>query len=155
MWTYPQVKVADAALSPTIADPVAAATALNAQTVVLPPQNIALKQATNILLLAGDWAKIILRSRGSISDPNAPTAADLAVLSAISASEMLRVVGEIILASDTATWTAFATQLNSLSAVGDVSAASAMSIEALRTPIVPAWNPPVTDQDVLAARGLS
>ena len=62
-WTHAAVKAADAARSPAVADPGAAAAALNAQTTT---QAVPVSVATvhGILMLAGtsDWDRITVRS---------------------------------------------------------------------------------------------
>lgn len=154
-WTYDQLKAADASLDPIIPDPVAAAATLNAQTVVLPPQAVSTRFALEALIRTTtfDWSKIVLRSRGSISNPSSPTSQDMAVYAAIAAITLLESTSQLNLA-DPAAWAVFNGALTILQAAGDVSASAAAALTALRTPTVPVWEPPVSDQDVTSAREL-
>lgn len=147
MLDYAAVKAADAALSPALPDPVAAAAALNAQTVTLPPQDFPALSALNVLLLYDDWPKIIVRSEMRPVDNGGPISA------ALNAVALLEARGTIYASNDTV-WTAFQAMLAALVASGDIGPASQAALLALRTPSVPRWPVALTDHDIDTARSL-
>lgn len=142
---YAQLKVADALLA--IIDAAAAATALNAQTMILPPQDFPALAALNVLLIAGDWPKVVVRSEIRPLDQAG------AVGAALSAVALLQSRGTIQGSNATA-WASFSTAIGILVSAQDISPASATAIAALRTPTVPAWPVVMSADDVLAARAL-
>lgn len=150
-WTYAELKVADAALG--VADAAAAAAALNAQTDTLTNQVVRWVDAKRVARLAatGDWSRIVARARQTPALPPT-TAIDAAILAAINAVESME--ADLIDPSDTAGWSAWVGGISTLKAAGDLSQASVDAIMALTTHARPVWDPPVSDQDVLAARGL-
>lgn len=143
---YNALKAADAALNPPQADPAAAAAALNAQTITSGPTDFSAISALNILLISGEWPKVIIRTEAR--------PLDAIVGAALSATTLLQARG-IISGTDETAWAAFIAALNGLQSVGDISAASVAAIEALRTPTKPAWPVVLTDNDIIAARGLA
>lgn len=147
MLDYVAIKVADAALSPPIADPDAAASALNAQTEALSPQDFSALDALTVLLAYGDWPKIVVRSEVRPLDTGGVVAA------ALSAVALLNSRGVIHAKSDTL-WAVFTSQIAKLVGAGDVSPASVAAITALRTPVVPLWPVVLSGNDIVAARGL-
>lgn len=147
MLDYHALKVADAALSPPIPDPSAAAAALNAQTTTLPPQDFPALSALNILLTNGDWPKIIARSETRPIDSAGPISAALSAIALLESRSTIQ-------ASSATVWAAFAASMGALVTAGDISSASQAAIAALRTPTVPAWPVVLTGNDVTAARSL-
>jgi hypothetical protein len=155
MWTYNELKQADAALDPAQASASAAAAALNAQTTTLttPVASVSVGIIHGALLLAptGDWLKIEALSQQSYSSsyPSAPTAED----AAINAAKLA-----IVLASSKVDsinpphWTGFMSQLQVLVTAGAVAQDTYDQISALAPMTIPRWQPAVTAGDVQTAR---
>lgn len=144
MWTYAELKAADAALSPAVADLSDAAAALNAQAATV---SVSLIPWTAIRKIAresatGDWPRIVKRA----ALPLAGTAGDAAILVATNAVES-RDTDLIDPASPV--WQG---GLAVLQAAGDLSHATIDAIAALSTATTPKWDPPVTPGDIQTAR---
>ena len=111
--------------------------ALQAQTTTLTGQPIAVPSMFAVLegSTAGDWAKVVLRSRGTPSGVSPPTAADQAISAAIEAVALFQAGGAVTAQE----WPLCSSWLNALEAVGDVSSASVTAITALSTVTVPTF----------------
>lgn len=147
MLDYSALKAADVALSPPIVNPAAAAAALNTQTVMLPPQDFSAIEALNILLINGDWPRIVVRSETRPIDANGPISAALSAVALLQSRGMVQ-------ATNTVIWTVFQAMLTALVQSGDVGLTTQAAILALRTPAVPAWPVVLTADDVTMARSL-
>ena len=149
-WTYAQLAAAYNALSPVPASLAAACDIFKAQNTTLTGQPIAVAGAFGVLETStdGEWAKVVLRSRGTLSGASPPTAADLAVSAAIEAVALFETAGAVITAAE---WPLAQSWLSDLEAVGDVSAGSISAIAALATVVVPTWQPAVTPGDLQTA----
>lgn len=149
-WTYPQLKAAIAALSPTPSSLSATAAAINAQTVAAGYQDVPLGSIQGILLLSGDWLKIEARAASAASGATPPTAADNAIPVAMSAVALVVGKADVVHAAD---FPAFATLMAVLVASGDVSTGSQAAIAALAQPsfTLPKWQPPVNAGDIQTA----
>jgi hypothetical protein len=153
---YATLKAADAALPGAPLDLADATAALNAQTVTLPPQDIAVSSAMGVLLLSptGDWLRLEAAAAQAISSLTAPTQADQVTMAAKLA---LALVSGPVTAIGTsqpsilATWNGF---VAALVAGGVLSAATQAALQALVTPTVPLWPVVLTENDVAAARGI-
>ena len=154
-WTYAQVKAADAALSPPAADPAAAASALNAQTVSLsqPANAIGIRSVVSVLLLSQtfDWARVQALAAQSLSATwqSAPTAQDEAILIAQAAVHQATDPDASV---DPAHWSAFAASLGALASAAAVSPASQAAILALARMTAPVFDPPLIPGDIQTAR---
>ena len=147
-WTMSQLKAAMAAYpAPQPTTPDAWAAALNTQTTTLTNQPFTLGQARVIARqsLAGDWARIVMRSRQTATLPPA-TATDAAVLAAINVCAGSD--GDVIDPNSSATWAAWQAGMAALEASGDLSSASAAAIAALTTKTVEVWQPALTAGDI-------
>lgn len=157
-WTYPELAAADAALSPQIADPVAAAAALNAQTVPAPVMAVSVAAVHGALMLSitGDWLRIEARALAPYSSgyPGSMTPGDQVINAAKLALELAASKVEMI---DPAHWAAFLAFLGALHADGEVSDASLAAITALAqpSPTLPKWTPPPTGDDITHARSIA
>lgn len=152
---YQAIKAADAALTPQVADPGAAAATLNAQTATLAQPATAVSVATihGILLLAatGDWLKVDAMSGQAYSSgyPASPTANDLGINAAKLA---ITLAGSKVDVVDPSDWAGFLAQLQALVTAGAVAQATYNQIAALGVMTAPIWQPPVTAGDVQTAR---
>lgn len=153
-WTYPQLKAAYLALSPAPADDAAAATSLNTQTTVLPPQDVQCSDARQVILLTGEWVAIKALAARAVSSFTSPTQADQAVIAAATCVAALDPSSTIqtLAVSNAAVWSSVQAMLGALYTAGVLSASSHDALLALRTPTVPTWEPAVTAEDVATAK---
>jgi hypothetical protein len=151
-WTITDLQTTDSALG--IDDIAAAAAAINQQKITLTQQDTAIVDMQRVLLSSatGDWAKIVARSRMSLTG----TAVDGAILAAINACALVNAAQagtlRVVQTSVPEIATAFNQSLQGLLAVGDITQDSVNSIEALQTVIKDQWIPPVTAGDIQTAR---
>ena len=148
-WTYQALAAAYNAITPAPADHAAAAVAINAPTVTTTGQPFLWSQATFIARtsVTGDWGRIVARSRQTPALPPV-TAIDFAILAAINAVEG---VGTDVIHPVDPAWAAMQAGFAALLATGDISAATVAAIEALTISVSPAWEPPVTADDIASA----
>lgn len=153
-WTHAQVAAAFNALSPAPASLAAGVVILNTQTTTLTGQNISAQAAFDILETSatGDWAKIVLRSRGTLSGSSPPSATDNAVSAAIEATALLQSSEATIETSNAGVATLLGSWLAALVASGDVSSASEAAILALASVTEPTWQPPLEIADLQACQ---
>ncbi|HTJ88882.1 MAG TPA: hypothetical protein VL356_01700 [Acidocella sp.] len=151
-WTYATVKAADAALSPAVADPGAAAAALNAQTTTQAvPVSIATLHGILMLASTSDWDRITVRSAAAYSSgwPANPATTDAAIAAAKLAVSL---AGSKVDSVSVADWPGFLAPLQVLQTAGDVSAASYTAIAALGSVTAATWQPALTAGDIQTAR---
>ena len=153
-WTYSQLASSFAALSPMPSSLSSAVETLNAQTVSLMNQNVIIQEAFSILVSSssGDWAKVVLRSRESLSGSSSPTAADNAVIAAIQAVSLLQSGLSTIETSNSSIASLLESWLSSLASVGDISSSSVSGILSLSTAIIPMWQPAIQVADLQACQ---
>lgn len=147
---YAAVKAADAALSPAIADPAAAAAALNAQTVSV-VVDMATADARAVLLVSGEWFGIKQLGKQSVSGTSPPTAMDQAIAAANIAVDTLTLT-TVLHVSDAPTWAKVQQLAGGLITAGVLSQASLDTWTAMRTKTQPAWTPPLSAGDLQTAR---
>jgi hypothetical protein len=155
VWTYAQLKAADAALG--VADLTAAADALAAQTVTLtvPAASVSVAVVHGILLLAqtGDWLLIESRAAETFSAgfPSSPAANDAAIAAArlavtLAASKVDSIAPEA--------WADFLAQLDVLHTANVVAQATRDAIAALGSLTASRFQPAPTAGDVQTARAM-
>jgi len=142
------------ALSPVPASLAAGVVSLNTQTTTLTGQNISTQAAFDILesSATGDWAKIVLRSRGTLSGSSPPTATDNAVSAAIEATVLLQSGEATIETSNAGVAALLSSWLSALVTSGDMSSASEAAILAMTSVTSPAWQPPLEIADLQACQ---
>ena len=123
-----------------------------------PGQDISTQAAFDILVASatGDWAKVVLRSRGTPSGASPPSATDNAISAAIEAVSLLQSGEATIGTSSAGVMSLLSSWLSDLAGVGDVSTASVTAIEALTSVTEPTWQPALQIADLQAcqAQGL-
>ena len=146
-WTYPDLKAAYTALSPAPADDAAAAATLNAQTVTLtqPAADVGLGDIQGVLLLSGDWLKIVGRSKGAASSAALTDPVNVAQLAVALVEGKAATVGA-------ANWNSFLGMLQVLVGSADVQQNTYNQVAALAPLTVAKWQPAVTALDVQAAK---
>ena len=146
-WTFNELKAADVAIG--IEDLAAAAVALNAQSVAR-VRDIPTAEARAVLLLSGEWFRIKQLAKLDLNG----TARDRVVAAADVCVDTLTLT-TMLHTADEATWTAMQPLIGGLQQAGVLSAGSVAAWEAMRTPTVPVWSPPVTAGDIQTARAQS
>lgn len=141
---YAALKSADAALG--IADPAAAAAALNAQTVTV-AADIPSADARAVLLLSGEWFKIKQLAKMALTG----TATDQAIAAADICVDTLTLTTTLQTSSD-AVWAAMQPMIGGLQAAGVISADSVAAWAAMRERTRRAFPSDVTGDDIIAAR---
>lgn len=150
-WSYSEVKAADAAQQPPIADLTQAAETLNAQTITVSNRPFKWRDAKRIARAAptGDWSRIVARARMTPALPPA-TPGDAAILAAINAVESND--EDIIDPTDSAAWQALQAGIAALHGIGDLSTATIAALGELTTVIVPKWDPRLDAGHIQTAR---
>lgn len=151
MVDYQKLKDADAALG--IADPVAAAAALNAQA-TQGLRDIPCTDARSVLLATGEYGALVMLSRRDPSsvagDGKPPAGLVAAAITAIATLDH----ATVIQATDDGKWAAAQQMLGAFVQSGVVTKGSADEISALRILSIPVWPVVLTEHDVTGARGL-
>lgn len=152
---YAVLKAADTALG--VADPAAAAAALNAQTKSAGIRDIQWSQVRDVLMNNFDWGTLVQVSQIAVGGtlPGGGTQTAALQAQAIAIRECC-LYGGGLNASNSTVWTRVSSAGLALAGntVGAISNASATAVGALRNPTVAVWDPPVTSHDVLAARSM-
>ncbi|GAC1332147.1 MAG: hypothetical protein NVSMB20_03250 [Bradyrhizobium sp.] len=149
-WTYAQVKAADAALTPAVPDPAAAAAALNAQTVST-TVDVRTTDVRAVLFPTLEYAKIGMTAQVRAYD----TTTTQSLVQVCFTADRFFESNKTVLANDTAGWNGAVSLLGQLVTAGLVSTASRDAIVALRTAAAPKWAPALTNNDVIFARSLT
>lgn len=151
MVDYQKLKEADAVLG--IDDPVAAAAALNAQTLPL-VRDIPCTDARSVLLATGEYGALVLLSRrepsSAAGDGKPPAALVAAAITAIATLNN----ATVIQATDDGKWAAAQQMLGAFVQSGVVTRGSGDEIAAMRIQNIPVWPVVLTEHDVVGARDL-
>lgn len=150
---YAALKAADAALPGAPLSLAAAATALNAQTVVATARDVAWSSIRDVLMNNFDWGTLVGCTVPVGATLPGGAVQTLPVLSAAVAIHECCIYGGTFNAANQTVWNRLTTAAGLLTpaSVGGISSASATAVTALRTPTVPTWGA-VNAGDVQTAR---